>query len=105
DIPVRDVGECEVNQFGKEHAMFVVLFPEIAPGQLMFPEFLEKFSLTIPLIVIRHIHAVMKNQSEDRDCWNRRENKRCKPEQVKSTRIRHVLRKDTIIAAPVVPPR
>ena len=96
---MRDIRERQVNQFGKEHVMFVVLFPEIAPCQLVFPEFLEEFSLTVPLIVIRHVHAITKDQSEDHDCRNRGKDKQCKPIPIESARNRLMRHVDTMFLA------
>src|SRR3984893_5386053 len=85
---MRGIREREVNQFGKKQAMFIVLFPEIAPCQLVFPKFLEELSLTVPLIEIRHVHAITKDQNEDHNCRNRGKNKQSKPSPVEPVRNR-----------------
>src|SRR5581483_4187118 len=82
---MRGVGETEINQFGKEHAMFVVLGPEIPPRQLMFPKFLEQPSFTIPLVVVGHVHPIPKNQSEDYEGGNRGQDNQAQPGPVEST--------------------
>ena len=47
-----------------------MLRPKVRKRELIFPEFLEDRRFKLPLVVVWSIHAVAKDECEDRDGRN-----------------------------------